>query len=100
MTAKRIVAAAGTVVVAAAVNIATGMLTQKWSLAWWACTAVLVIVGATLQVWLTKSEGSGGRQVFKNIEGKSLKQDMGGPGEQIVKGAKLKGDLIQKQKGS
>ncbi len=50
---KRGIAAAGTVVVAAAVNVTTGMLTQHWAAAWWAATAVLLVVGSGLQWWLT-----------------------------------------------
>lgn len=50
---KRGVAGAGTVVVAGAVNVATGMLTQSWDLAWGVAAVVLVVVGAGLQWWLT-----------------------------------------------
>ncbi|MEU8836952.1 hypothetical protein [Streptomyces sp900116325] len=100
LTGKRTLAAAGTVVVAAAVNVATGMLTQKWSLAWWVCTAVLVVVGATLQVWLTMSERAAERrQEFEDVEGRSLSQTMSGPGEQIVRRAKVTGNLTQRQDG-
>ncbi len=53
-------AGAGTVVVAAAVNVATGMLTQRWAVAWWAATGVLVMVGGGLQWWLTVAGGGGG----------------------------------------
>jgi hypothetical protein len=49
-------AAAGTVVVAAAVNVTTGMLTQHWVVAWWMATVVLVAVGAGAQVWLTLAD--------------------------------------------
>ena len=52
-------AGAGTVVVAAAVNVATGMLTQRWAVAWWAATGVLVVVGGGLQWWLTVAGGGG-----------------------------------------
>jgi hypothetical protein len=65
---KRGVAAAGTVVTAAGVNVATGMLTQHWAAAWWAATIVLVVVGVVAQVWLTVAdrasageESAGGR---------------------------------------
>lgn len=53
---KRGAAAAATVVLAAAVNVATGMLTRHWALAWWVATAVFVVVGAVLQVWLTLAD--------------------------------------------
>jgi hypothetical protein len=50
MMVKRSVAAALTVVMAAAVNVTTGMLTQHWGWAWLAATIVLVTVGAVSQV--------------------------------------------------
>jgi uncharacterized protein (DUF58 family) len=49
----RALAAGGSVLVAAAVNVTTGMLTQHWAAAWWAATAVLVVLGCGLQIWLT-----------------------------------------------
>jgi hypothetical protein len=53
---KRGVAAGGTVVVAAAVNITTGTLTQHWAVAWWAATGIVVGLGVGLQIWLTVTE--------------------------------------------
>ncbi|WP_113701780.1 NACHT domain-containing protein [Nonomuraea lactucae] len=53
------VAAAGTVAVAAAVNVTAGMLTQQWDVAWLAATGVLVVAGGGLQAWLIVAEGSG-----------------------------------------
>ena len=53
---KRGIAAAVTVVIAAAVNVATGMLTQHWAPRWWATTIALVIVGVGAQVWLTVTD--------------------------------------------
>jgi hypothetical protein len=50
MMVKRSVAAALAVVTAAAVNVTTGMLTQRWGRAWLAGTIVLVTVGAVSQV--------------------------------------------------
>jgi hypothetical protein len=112
--AKRMVAAGATVAVAAAVNVATGMLTQKWSLAWWLCTTVLVVVGAALQIWLTRTDGlpDGApdpapdpapapvrRQALEDteVEGGSVTQRMPGPGEQVVRRAKVRGDVTQEQ---
>ena len=57
---KRGVAAGLTVVVAAAVNVTTGMLTQHWAWAWWAATIVLVALGAATQIWLTFAERDAG----------------------------------------
>jgi hypothetical protein len=53
---KRVIAASATVVAGAAVNIATGMLTQHWAAAWWAAVAVTVAVGALAQVYLTVAD--------------------------------------------
>lgn len=58
--AKRGAAAAGTVGLAAAVNVATGMLTQRWAVAWWVATIVLVVIGAAVQAWLTVADRPGG----------------------------------------
>ncbi|MCA2224217.1 hypothetical protein [Nonomuraea aurantiaca] len=57
---KRGMAAGFTVVVAAAVNVATGMLTQHWAWAWWAAAIVLVALGAATQIWLTLTERDAG----------------------------------------
>jgi hypothetical protein len=66
---KRGVAAAGTVVVAAAVNVATGMLTQHWAAAWWAFTLVLIVLGGGLQWWLTVAPRSPAKQVSASGDG-------------------------------
>ncbi|MEV5238292.1 hypothetical protein AB0K89_04055 [Streptomyces cinnamoneus] len=85
---------------AAAVNVATGMLTQKWSLAWGICAAVLVVVGGGLQAWLTTTERAADRrQHFEDVEGRAIEQTMAGPGEQVVKRARVDGDLVQRQEG-
>ncbi|MFB4305152.1 hypothetical protein [Actinomadura sp. GTD37] len=39
--------------VGAVVNVATGMLTQEWGLAWLAAAVACVAVGAGLLAWLT-----------------------------------------------
>ncbi|WUH97303.1 hypothetical protein OHR68_27710 [Spirillospora sp. NBC_00431] len=46
-------AAAAGVAVGAVVNVATGMLTQEWGLAWLAATVAFVVSGAGLLAWLT-----------------------------------------------
>ncbi|GHF33926.1 hypothetical protein GCM10010218_13830 [Streptomyces mashuensis] len=98
LTGKRMLAAGGTVVLAAAVNIATSVLTAKWSPVWMVWTAVLVILAVALQMWLIKSEQpSARRQHFEDVEGRALQQRMGGPGEQVVRRAKVDEDLVQRQ---
>ncbi|WP_413103018.1 hypothetical protein [Streptomyces sp. Inha503] len=101
MTAMRVVAAAGSVVVAAAVNVATGMLTQNWTAAWWAATAVLVILAAAFAVWQTSLDGAGARrrQQLRGVESRSARQLMNGPGVQVVRDSKFEGDVTQRQDG-
>lgn len=53
---KRAIAASSSILVAAAVNVTTGELTQHWALAWWGATAALVVIGAGTQTWLTIAE--------------------------------------------
>ncbi|MEU9347020.1 hypothetical protein AB0D74_38050 [Streptomyces sp. NPDC048278] len=96
----RLLAVAGSVVVAALVNVTTGMLTQNWSAAWWLCTAVLVLLGAALAVWQTVSgRTEGRRQHIVDVQSGSLGQSMNGPGEQVVRHARVEGDLSQRQEG-
>ncbi|WP_030193894.1 hypothetical protein [Streptomyces sp. NRRL S-87] len=108
MVRRRMLAAAGTVVVGAVVNVTTGMLTQSWSLAWFLCTAVVVVVGAGLQAWLTVAErtaaggvGAARRQqlVDLEVEGGSVTQRMAGPGEQTARRLRVTGDVRQEQSG-
>ncbi|MEU9399547.1 hypothetical protein [Streptomyces sp. NPDC048242] len=96
---KRGVAAAVTFVVAAVVNIVTGVLTQHWAVAWWVAFAVLVVVGAALQVWVAAGERpAAGQRVSDVIVGGSLRQDLGtGTGEQSVDGSRIARDLSQRQ---
>ncbi|MFE7095599.1 hypothetical protein, partial [Streptomyces erythrochromogenes] len=98
----RMLAAGGTVAVAAAVNVATGMLTQRWTLAWWLCTAVLVVFGGALQAWLTVWERPPSRQQLiedVDVGSGSVAQRMSGPGEQAVRRARIEGGLTQEQNG-
>ncbi|MFJ5547730.1 hypothetical protein [Streptomyces sp. NPDC093225] len=108
MVRRRMLAAAGTIVVGAVVNVTTGMLTQKWTLAWWLCTAVVVLVGAALQAWLTAADrtasgspGAGRRQDLEDLEvdGGSVTQRMAGPGEQAARRLRVAGDVNQEQTG-
>jgi hypothetical protein len=107
---KRAIAGAGTVILAGAVNVATGVVTQHWALAWWITTAVLVLLGGGLQAWLTASDGPASRQVIKGTDGLanrqvvdgnkvrgSIRQVMNGPGEQSVTASEAGGDLTQHQ---
>ena len=95
---KRAIAGAGTVIVAAAINIATGVVTQHWALAWWITTAVLVLLGGGLQAWLTVGDGPLNRQVIEGTKVRgSITQTMKGPGEQSVTASEAGGDLTQQQ---
>lgn len=50
---RQAVAAAAGVVVGAVVNVTTGMLTQRWGLAWLLATVACVVAGGGLLAWLT-----------------------------------------------
>jgi hypothetical protein len=52
---RKAIAAATGVVIGAAVNVTTGMLTQRWELAWLAATVAFVLAGGGLLAWLTFS---------------------------------------------
>lgn len=100
---RKAVAAAGTVVVAAVLNVATGMLTQRWALAWWITAAVVVVIGGALQGWLAVSGADGGHsgpalQRIDDVDvGGSARQTMQSPGDQSVTRARVQGDLSQTQ---
>ncbi|RAY12839.1 hypothetical protein DPM19_22740 [Actinomadura craniellae] len=95
----RALAAAGTVAVAALVNVATGVLTQHWTAAWGAAAGVLVLLGGGLQAWLTVSERgpAGAQRSAGNRVGGSIRQTMRGSGEQSVTDSEAGGDLVQEQ---
>jgi hypothetical protein len=96
---KRAIAGAGTVVLAAASNIATGVVTQHWALAWWIATGVLVLLGGGLQAWLTVSDAAPNRQVIKGTKvSGSIRQVIKGQGEQSVTSSEANGDLTQEQR--
>ncbi len=98
LVGKRATAAAGTVAVAAVVNVATGMLTQHWALAWWIATIVLVIAGCGLQVWLTFTEKSGSQQSASRIKVTgSVRQKAQTGTSQAVTDAEVGGNLTQDQ---
>lgn len=50
---RQAVAAGAGVVVGAVVNVATGMATQRWDVAWLAATMACVVAGGGLLAWLT-----------------------------------------------
>ncbi len=95
---KRALAGGFTVVLAAAVNIATGVVTQHWALTWWITTAVLVLFGGGLQAWLTVGDSPPNRQVVDGTKVRgSIRQIMTGQGEQSVTASETGGDLTQQQ---
>ena len=103
-TARRGWAAAGTVAIAAAVNVATGMLTQKWALAWGIATAVLVLVGGALQAWLTVASREDGEpagaseMIVRNVKvGRDVRMHSEGTGSarQSVTDAEVSGSIEQ-----
>jgi hypothetical protein len=100
--AKRGLAAAGTVVLAAAVNVTTGLLTQRWAIAWWVATTALVVVGGGLQWWLTVANDDASarsQEVDHAVVGGSLQQRIRGVGRQEVRRSRITGDLSQQQGG-
>ncbi len=105
MNTMRAWAVGGSVVLAGAVNVATGMLTQNWSVAWGACAAVLLMISAALAIWHARSEetpsGPGSpprRQEVRGVKsGGSVRVTMKGKGVQILRTAKAKGDITAEQ---
>jgi hypothetical protein len=95
---KRAIAGAGTVVVAAATNITTGLVTEHWALAWWIATGVFVLLGGGLQAWLTASDAAPSRQAVRGVKvGGEIRQVLKGHGQQSVTNAETTGDLTQEQ---
>ncbi|MEU6730207.1 hypothetical protein ABZ917_41430 [Nonomuraea wenchangensis] len=94
-------AAAGTVVVAAAVSVTTGMLTQHWAVAWWIATGVLVLLGGGLQAWLTVGERARASQrvTSTRVTG-SVRQTLAEAGDQGVERSEVGGDVSQRQENS
>ncbi|WP_030169101.1 hypothetical protein [Spirillospora albida] len=102
---RRVWAGVGTVAVAAAVNVATGMFTERWTLAWGLCAVVVVVVGGVLQAWLTVGDGRAEQspepasQVAEDVTvGGSASQEMHGPGQQRITRSEVEGDLSQIQR--
>ncbi|MEU6039774.1 hypothetical protein ABZ801_30675 [Actinomadura sp. NPDC047616] len=90
------VGAAG-VAVAAGVNLATGLITRNWGVAWLA-TAGLVVAGGCLQVWMWRLNGSPARQrVHRTTVDGNVRQRLPGTGEQSVTDSHVGRDLEQSQ---
>ncbi|MFG2249592.1 hypothetical protein [Spirillospora sp. NPDC048823] len=104
---KRAAAAGGTFVIAGVVNIATGMLTQEWTVVWAATVVILVLVGGALQGWVTWSErddAEDGRRAARGTQtvhgtkvGGDTRQSMSRPGDQTVTDSEISGSLSQSQ---
>lgn len=99
---QRGLAAGGTVVFAGAINIATGMLTQRWDMAWLPAVLVLVLVGGALQAWLTfkdqpSSAPSSSQTVTETEVGGSVEQD--GADNQSVSKSRIDKNLRQRRRG-
>jgi hypothetical protein len=96
---KRVVALVASAAVAAAVNVTTGMLTQHWALAWCGATAVLIVIGAGLQLGLSTmgSSSVASQRVSRTRVGGSVHQLLPRPGEQWVTNCEITGDITQSQ---
>lgn len=108
---KRAVAAGGTFVIAGVVNVATGLLIQDWTAALWIATAILLVLGGTLQALVTwsdrrspeESEDEGRRPVrgTQQIQGTKVGgdtlQSMPAAGDQTVSDSEISGSLNQRQ---
>lgn len=97
---QRFAGAVGTVAVAAAVNVATGFLTDQKSLKWWVSGAVLLVAGIAVQ-WLLPTDRPAvpdrRQRVTGTTVGGSVHQKMHGAGEQTVAKSEVTGDLSQVQ---
>jgi Na+/melibiose symporter-like transporter len=100
---QRTAGAAGTIAVAAAVNVATGFFTGHRADGWWISGVVLLLLGAVVQWWLPLSTSrpaahEPGQQTFRGtIVGGSATQTMAAPGSQDVTDSQISGDLNQQQ---
>lgn len=97
---QRFVGAVGTVAVAALVNVATGVLTDHRSTAWWVSAAVLLVVGTAVQ-WrlpVTPEPDSSQRANDNKVNG-NFYQAAPGPTAQEAHRNRVKGDFSQDQNG-
>ncbi|QXJ25766.1 hypothetical protein AGRA3207_007312 [Actinomadura graeca] len=100
---QRLLGAAGTVFIAAAVNLATGFFTDHKAVGWWISGAVLLSVGGVIQWWLpvtpTPEPSQHGRQNIQGTRvGGSVGQSMASVGVQDVTDTHVSGDLNQTQR--
>lgn len=97
---QRLVGAAGAVAVSAAVNVATGILTDHSTLKWWASGIVLLVAGVAIQWWLPAAGlTTAERQqaaVGNKVRG-SVIQKIRGAGAQTAQKNDITGDLTQIQ---
>ncbi len=96
--AKHWVAGSAAVAVAAGVNVTTGMFTQRWAVAWFAATVVLVVVGGGLDVWLGRRDGpSVTQRVTRTKVSGDIRQRLSNVGDQSVADSEVGGGLDQSQ---
>jgi hypothetical protein len=96
------VAVSASVVMAAVVNVATGMLTEYWSVTAWVCTVVALAAGVALALWQTTLDAPPAprsQEVHNSQIGGSGRQLMNGPGEQVVRDSTIGNDVTQRQEG-
>ncbi|MFC4911455.1 hypothetical protein [Actinomadura gamaensis] len=87
---------------AALINVATGMLTQKWTLAWIAFVVAIVVPAAVMQAWLVVADHRGADETPSQIVedasvGQSMRQEMADAGTQKATDVRVDGDLSQIQ---
>ncbi|WP_405392462.1 MFS transporter [Streptomyces sp. NBC_01102] len=97
---QRFVGAVGAVVVAAVVNVATGILTDHGSTRWWVSAAALLVVGVAVQWWLREAPEPRRRQSIEDsMVGGTVIQKTTGPAEQEARRNVITGNLDQHQDG-
>ncbi|WP_460363383.1 hypothetical protein [Actinocorallia lasiicapitis] len=95
---QRLAGAVGTVVVAVAVNVATGLLTEHRAVVWWVSGITLILVGVLVQYLLPVTASAGGRSRLRatgNIVGGSLTMTAGGVAELDASDNEVGGSLSQ-----
>ncbi|MFE2869295.1 hypothetical protein [Embleya sp. NPDC059259] len=97
---QRFVGAVGAVVVAAMVNVATGLVTTEPT-RWWVSAVVLLVLGVAVQWWLLPVAPAPVRRqrAEDNRVRGSFTQTSTGPAEQEARGNDIDGDFGQRQDG-